>query len=465
MKLLLGLMIVISLFSISCLSWRRTIQAVFVLLVIEGALRKWVLPQASDLMYFLKDFVLIAAYTNFLIAERKRFVFKLSVINTLVLLVAGWCLFQTLNPSLGSPLVGLFGLRGYLLYIPLIWIVPTLFQSQESLLRFLRSHLLLTIPVGLLGIAQFFSPPSSPLNIYTPGDLAVATFGVANIVRVTGTFSYISGYSVYLLICFGCLIPLLSNRQSYKWKLILISELCLVVVNSLMTGSRGLIIFEILFLLSYLGIKIFTQPQATLHLFKQFLPPTIIAVTIAILWFQPAINAFWLRTTSNQDLSSRIVSSLVEPFQFSAYKELDGYGPGATHQAVPSLRRAFDLPVGESIPTYYEGEVGRIALELGPFGFVLWYGLRLSILWALWRVFGRLKSPLLRDLALAAFLIQAIQITSFLVFHHTFSIYYWFFSSFVFLLPRLEQLENQYRAEQVMRYHAPAPYVPGSPHQ
>jgi hypothetical protein len=464
-KLLLGLLAVIGFFGISCFSWRRSIQLVFVLLVIEGALRKWVLPQASDLMYFLKDFVLIAAYTNFLVSERRRLVFKLSVINTLVLLLAGWCIFQIFNPSLGSPLVGLFGLRGYLLYIPLMWIVPILFQSQESLHKFLRSHLLLTIPVGLLGIAQFFSPPSSPLNIYTPGDLAVATFGVANIVRVTGTFSYISGYTIYLLICFGCLIPLLSNRQSYAWKLILIFELCLVSVNSLMTGARGLIIFEVLFLLGYLSIKVLTQPQTTLRLFKQFLPPTIIAITVATLWFQPAIDAFWLRTTSNQDLSSRVVSTLAEPIQFSAYKELDGYGPGATHQATPSLRRAFDLPAGESIPTYYEGEVGRVALELGPFGSLLWYGLRLSILWALWRVFWRLKSPLLRDLALAASLIQAIQITSFLVFHHTFSVYYWFFSSFVFLLPRLEQLENRYRAERVMRYHAPSPYLPGSSHQ
>ncbi|MBW4488028.1 MAG: hypothetical protein KME12_09580 [Trichocoleus desertorum ATA4-8-CV12] len=232
-----------------------------------------------------------------------------------------------------------------------------------------------------------------------------------------------------------------------------------------MTGARGLIIFEVLFLLGYLSIKVLTQPQTTLRLFKQFLPPTIIAITVATLWFQPAIDAFWLRTTSNQDLSSRVVSTLAEPIQFSAYKELDGYGPGATHQATPSLRRAFDLPAGESIPTYYEGEVGRVALELGPFGSLLWYGLRLSILWALWRVFWRLKSPLLRDLALAASLIQAIQITSFLVFHHTFSVYYWFFSSFVFLLPRLEQLENRYRAERVMRYHAPSPYLPGSSHQ
>jgi len=34
-----------------------------------------------------------------------------------------------------------------------------------------------------------------------------------------------------------------------------------------------------------------------------------------------------------------------------------------------------------------------------------------------------------------------------MVFHHTFSIYYWFFSSFIFLLPWLEFVED-WREEQ-----------------
>jgi hypothetical protein len=36
-----------------------------ILVVLEGALRKWVLPQASQFIYFLKDFVLIGAYLRY----------------------------------------------------------------------------------------------------------------------------------------------------------------------------------------------------------------------------------------------------------------------------------------------------------------------------------------------------------------------------------------------------------------
>lgn len=463
MKLLIGLLAIIGFFGISVLHWRRSIQIVFILLVIEGVLRKWVLPQASDLMYFLKDYFLLGAYINFCLVE-KRFVFKISFINVLILLITGWCLFQIFNSSLGSPIVGLFGLRGYLLYIPLVWLLSPLFRTEESLYKFLRWHLLLTIPVGILGIAQFFSPASSPINVYTPSESIVATFGAVDAVRVTGTFSYISGYSAYLLISFGLLIPLLSKHQSFKWRLFSIVELAFVVINSFMTGSRGLLIAEGLCLLGYLSLKGVMQPGKILRLVKQLIPATLVAALVAIIWFQPAINAFWLRTSANQDLPSRLVGSFNEPLQAMQYKGLDGYGPGATHQAAPALRRALDLPKGEFVPIFSEGEISRVTLELGPIGFFLWYALRLSLIVLLLRTCWQLKGSFLKDLALAAALIQATQITGTLVFHHTFSVYYWFLSGFTVLLPQLERVNNWHQDNHLWRHHAQV-YLPGPPHE
>ena len=103
-------------------------------------------------------------------------------------------------------------------------------------------------------------------------------------------------------------------------------------------------------------------------------------------------------------------------------------------------------------------------LELGPIGFFLWYGLRISIAIALWLVFWKLKRPSLRQLALAAFLIQAIEISGQLVFHHTFSVYYWFLSSFIFLLPRLEQIENWHQKLQLIQSDVQTTYLTGSPY-
>jgi hypothetical protein len=466
-KLLIGLLACVVIVYFSALKWRRAVKAVFILLVIEGALRKWILPQASEMIYFLKDIVLFGAYFSFYCFPviDKKLPSKFKTINILIFVAIGWCVFQVFNPSLGSPLVGIFGLRGYLLYIPLIWMLPSLFQSEEELYKFLRSHLLLSIPVGIIGIIQFFSPASSFINAYANEEgIAKATFGVTTAARITGTFSYISGYAVYLLICFGLLIIMLSNKQSRGWLWTSIIEIFLVTVNSFMTGSRTTVFAEVLFVVGYLCAKGLTKPATLLPLIRQLILPVIIISIASSIWLRPAINAFWLRTTSNHDVSGRIVSGFTEPFDFIKYKQLDGYGTGATHQATPALRKALGLTAGEVIPTYYEGEMGKIALELGPIGFLFWYGLRVSIMLALMCTFWKLKRPFLRQLALAAFLIQTIQINGFLVFHNTFSVYYWFFSSFIFLLPRLEQIEN-WQKEQQLQQDVLSFYLPDSPYR
>jgi hypothetical protein len=468
-KLIIYFIPILGIIFLSSLNWHRSVKAVFVLLVLEGAIRKWILPQASDLIYFLKDIVLAGAYLQYYGFSRKNksIHIKADLIKILISMVAGWALFQAFNPSLGSPIVGLFGLRGYLFYIPLMWMLSAMFQSEDELYKFLRLHLLLVFPVSLLGIAQFFSPASSPLNVYAPGEVkAVATFGVTSAVRVTGTFSYLSGYSVYLLISFALLITLLSIHQSRVWWLASILEMFLVTVNSFMTGARGLVLFEVLFLLGYLGTQALTRPSSAMRLIKKILLPGLVVAIAASIWFSSAINTFWLRTTANQDLGGRIESSFAEGFEFTKYKQLDGYGTGSTHQAAPALRRALDLPDGEAISTYYEGEIGRISLELGPVGALLWYGLRISLTISLWLVLWKLKKPFLRQLALSAFLVQLIQISGPLVFHHTFSVYYWFLSSFIWLLPRLEQIENWHIERQLLQNdNVQSTYLSNSPYQ
>jgi hypothetical protein len=465
MKLLIGLLACIVIFSLSALNWRRSVKAIFVLLVLEGALRKWVLPQANEMMYFLKDIVLLGAYFNFFCFSglKEKFYNKNSVINVLIFISIGWCVFQIFNPSLGSPLVGLFGLRGYLINLPLIWIIPLLFQSEGEFYKFLRNHLLLLIPVGLIGIVQFLSPADSFINAYSnENSVNIATFGEQAAVRITGTFPYINNYSSYLIVCFGLLLPLFSINQPNRWKLIAIAELFLLIVNSFMTGSRAVIIAQVLFILGYLAARGIRKFGSTVRFIARFSMPAIAIAIAAFIWFRPAIDAFWERTTTNKDVGYRITSSFLEPIDFLQYKQLDGYGTGATHQAAPTLRQALDLPPGEKIPVYFEPEMGRIVLELGPIGFIFWYGLRISLLFVLASVFWKLKRPLLRELALAALLIQTIQISNSMVFHHTFSVYYWFLSGFVFLLPRLEEMENYQQEQQLLEADVQFMYFPDS---
>jgi hypothetical protein len=446
----LTVIVCISYLGLSHLSWQRAIKLALIIVIFEGVLRKWVVPQASDQIYFLKDLVLLFAYFKYYLSSEPKYPFRFTIFNLILILTISWCIFQVFNPSLGSPIIGLFGLKAYFFYMPLMWILPSLFKTEEELYLFLRNFLLLAIPVCLLAVVQYFSPPSSPINVWAGGQEANATAGGA--IRVTGTFPYIAGYASYLMICVCILVPMLSIQQPQLWKWLTYVEALLVVGTSFMTGARSLLTFEILFLIGYTSILSLTQPSIATRAAKQLILPIILISTLVPRFFAQAIGTFFARAGTSekdsQDFIDRAFSAFDEPGNAMQFKGFDSYGIGATHQATPALRKLLRLPSGEFTPPA-EGEIGRIVLEIGPLGFSLWYGLRIALMFSNWRVFIKLKSPFLRQLALSFLLLQVINITNQFVFNNTLSIYTWFFSGCIFLLPELE-----YRQSLSYRYWA-----------
>lgn len=421
-------------------NWQRSIKVALVVAVLEGALRKWFLPQLSELIYFFKDFLLIGAYIGYFSQPQAKRVSipQNKTIEGLIKLVILICILQTLNPNLGSPIIGLFGLRNYLVYLPLIWVVPALFQTQKELYTFLRFYLLLLIPIGCLAIVQFFSPQNSPLNVYVDDGLTT-TGGVVALgsgVRVTGTFSYLAGYSVYLAFCLSLLLPMVTYKQTGLWYWATLIEFGVLVITSFMTGARGLMITAIFMLVMYLVIQ--GKLSQIFNSIQKLIIPSILAFTIALWKFEAGINAFWERASRSQDIPERLASYFTEIPQNLKYIGLDSFGTGATFQANLVIRQLFNLSPGQTINVYYEGETGRIILELGLVGFLVWYGLKLVLLFALWNVYRQLKEPFLKNLALSIFLYQAISIPGQIVFNHTANIFHWFLNSFIFLLPILD---------------------------
>jgi hypothetical protein len=432
------------------IDWRKLIISVLVLIIIEGVLRKWVLPQASDAIYFLKDLLLFAAYISYYFKSKyhqiiinKKFN---EVFTQIIYFLFGICLIQAFNPSLGSVFVGFFGIKNYLFYIPLVWMLPNLFNSKEELYKFLRFYLLLTIPVCILAIAQFFSPPDSPINVYAAGSIeGIATFGVGGddgAVRVTGSFPYISGLGFYLSVSLILIIPLLSTKQSLKWHIISIIETLLVIVSSFMTGSRAVVFFAGIYLFGYLTILFFNKKQLFNISFKRFIVPTIVIVLSTVLFFSKSVDLFTQRTVSNQEEGyTRVLTPLIEPWLLPL--RLDGYGTGASHQATPKVREVLGVDLATvELPPPNDGSSVKVMLDLGPIGLILWEGLRLYLLLVLWNTFKRLQDPLLIQLALSILLFSIIQFTAPLVSNPVLSLYYWFFIGFIFLLPRLDSMKE-----------------------
>jgi O-antigen ligase len=134
--------------------------------------------------------------------------------------------------------------------------------------------------------------------------------------------------------------------------------------------------------------------------------------------------------------------------------EFLGYGAGATHPGGTGLRARFGLPDAEVAPPDAENETVRVMLELGVFGFLVWYALKLYLILALWRTRVQVRNPFLKNLALAGFLVHATLLTGTTVLNHTAHVYFWFMAGFIFLLPHLDSIvgheyleNNRYSSE------------------
>lgn len=161
----------------------------FLLLILEGALRKWVAPQWSAPLLVIRDplslLIIWEAYRT------RKWPSRWSVpIIVLTLIVVG---IFSLQISLGDNmlLVGLYGLRSFLLPFPVIFIMGENL-NEEDLLNFGRCTLWLLLPICLLALGQYLEPANSFLNrgAYR-GAAQIGYVGMG--VRASGTFSFAIG--------------------------------------------------------------------------------------------------------------------------------------------------------------------------------------------------------------------------------------------------------------------------------
>lgn len=433
-----------ALLAISSMNWRVGVFTALFLLILEGAIRKWVFPEWHQVIYLAKDMVLAGAYLRFFggkIILHERFL-PSHPINRFIALLFFWGLAEALNPSLPNLLVGVFGLKAYFYYIPLFYMVPELFSTKQALTRFLIFYVLCSIPLSVLGIVQFFSPPNSPLVTYLGwGEQAKvsAISLVGNFPRVSGTFSFISGYVTYLFVLVLILFGLLNMKENISGlkKASLLSALVLALANLFMTGSRWPIFMLVLLIPVILGVAGRLSTGGALRLLPRVAFGMIIVTFVFSLFFKDAVTAFWERTSTNEDVEGRIIGMVTTPFVYAGYAYAWGNGIGGTHQATAFLVN--DRPPYSWLPTAdFEEEPERIMLEIGVIGFLLFYGLKSAFLLFSWRAARQLNDSDLKLIAMVVFLAQLSFFISPTVFNVTASFYFWFISGLLLLLPRLE---------------------------
>jgi hypothetical protein len=345
---------------------KKLFWAYFLLLIFEGALRKWVVPQLSAPLLIVRDPVAILiiweAYRTHKWPMRWSAVIALGTV--LFLGLFGLQMIVGDNPLI----VGLYGLRSYLLPLPVIFIIGENLDDDD--LRHLGAcTLFLMLPMTLLEVAQYVAPSSSFLNVgaYEGG----SQIGyVREHVRSSGTFSFAIGV-VHFDTLVAAFIFCGIVRQDFVKKWMLWASAFALIISIPTTGARTLItqlagVIGCVGLAAVMGISEFGR------LLRAVVPIAILAVVASELpVFSDAMKSMTDRFSSANAtegggsaggaLFDRTVQPAVNAFEAAASSNKwtgIGMGQGAAAMAI--------LLNGNQEYLAGEDEFSRELVEMGP---------------------------------------------------------------------------------------------------
>lgn len=356
---------------------RQLIWLYFWLLLLEGALRKWVVPQLSNPLLIIRDPVVLLIYVLAIQARvfpRNAWVLALAIIGFLSMAVSFIALWSYLPPG-RIVLVSGFGFRANFLHLPLIFIMPLVLRP-EDVKRIGWWSLVLLVPMSLLMVAQFRASPDAWLNRTASGEGEMLTSALGK-VRTAGTFSFVVGVVAFFAQATGFVIWASLKRNVYRnW--VLFAAGIALLIGVAVSGSRSVVGACVVVVASLL-IVLFLRPAAV-NRFGQILLVTVILGFIVMKTpvFREGLTVLTTRFTDvaeSEDQSiaigliSRVFDGFGEVVRVYPNSPLFGYGLGIGTNAGARFL------TGEITFLLAEGEWARMVLESGPvlgLAFLLW---------------------------------------------------------------------------------------------
>lgn len=341
----------------------------FIYLVLEGALRKWFLPEYNNLLFLLKDIILILSFI-YLLLKPKESKFASSFFTEKDKLI--WIVFVLFILLFGLlkefDNLTIIGWRYYLVSIPLIALVPTYFY--KDLRKYAFIYLILALPVLLLGIYQYFNPQNSVINKYawTAEETKIAVFGDDR-PRITSTFSYITPYTVYLqTIALLCWIYIIKS-DNRKALFITITILFLTFANLIMTGSRAPLLLSVILSLPFIYYYI-RLSKNRLNILAIGIVLTLLSINLLV----DPFNSFQDRTKKADDTDSRVYGALLTPYITLSTVDFIGSGLGTTFLGTRELFK-------KDLRTFFdEVNQDRVGVEVGIIGYLLFLFIKMYFL-------------------------------------------------------------------------------------
>lgn len=359
---------------------RTSTYLIFVLLftVSSGAIRKWVPVNAGVSNIILFGQLLVLPASTLLLRHR-----QIAVPNGLFALLSCYIIFacNPLNLTLFHGLLGLLIYCGWFIILKVYLANRYCFDTKQ-----LTKFLLIVIGFEfLLAAVQYTSPADSFINKYANQAALGENSGIALVgsaVRVTGTFSYLSGFTAFLIVVpFLCWGLLRKNTFTSIASFLLLA--CLPVC--MMTGSRMAVLIHLV-LMTYIilrrNVKInqLIKPGIGVAIFvviSSVINPQVVE-TVEDVVSKAAVNFGERRNEQKKagEERQRIFWDWEQLLNFNHSKWLTGVGLGATYQGATST---FGTSNHVQEYGYYETENARIMLETGVFGLLLRFMLGIYI--------------------------------------------------------------------------------------
>ena len=214
-------------------------------IVLEGALRKWVLPGAlQPIAYGAKD---ILAALFILSHPLPRVQSAIKNLQTAAFMVGFILLPSFIMGLVHNPLAAISTYKNAVLWpVFAVHLAPRL--SGRIIARLMPVLAIVSCGMAVLGAIQFVSSPDAFLNRYAWRDMGdyvpVALFGTGT--RASGTFSYIAGMGAFSIFCFSTalwrFLLLTSHYQKILAGLTAAASVCCAVES----GSRAPVVTFVL---------------------------------------------------------------------------------------------------------------------------------------------------------------------------------------------------------------------------
>jgi len=294
----------------SGLIWlKRGVWMYFLLLIFEGALRKWVLPGLSSPLLVIRDpiaiFILASAWNKNLLPPNKYMssMMVVCIIATITALTIGH----------GSISVAAYGARILLIHFPLIFAIGQIF-TREDVIKIGRVMLWISIPITILTALQFYSPQSSLVNRGVGGDMEGSGFsGALGFFRPSGTFSFTIGNSLFFsfLACYVFYFWVSNEKVN---KILLIAASAALLASIPFSISRTLF-FSILVSLFFTLMAVSKKPRY----FSRLLLATFFLIILIVGLSETesvgtAIKAFTHRFESAGKIEGGVAGSIMDRY-------------------------------------------------------------------------------------------------------------------------------------------------------